>query len=80
MHHQPIKSRKPPTHNVAPLSESPHMACPKTVYILYSVTDGKYTVKFVSKDFSKASIEMDKQKTMAVIGETWGIAEAPLLI
>lgn len=80
MIHQQIKSRKPPTHTVAPLSESPHMAGPKTVYILYSIVNGEYAVKFVAKDYSKASIELDKQKTLAIATETWGIAEAPLLI
>ena len=78
MKHQMIRSHKPPTHEVAPLSESPHMN-PKTVYILYSVKETKYAVKFVCKDYAKASIEMNKQKEIDKVTE-WGIAEAPLLI
>lgn len=80
MIHQQIKSRKPPTHAVPPLSESPHMADAKTVYILYSIVNGEYSVRFVSKDYSKASMELDKQKTLAIATETWGIAEAPFII
>ena len=77
---QQIRSPKPHPHEVAPLSESPHTN-PRTVYILYSVLTDVYTVKFVCKDYAKASLEKTKQESMSKDSLTkWGIAEAPLLL
>ena len=77
--HPKIVSHKPPIHEVAPLSDSPHMQPPTTVYILYSLQGPDIVVKGVYKDFEVSNIERRKNVDMSVATVTWKIFEAPFI-